>query len=86
MTFLLFLAVNSVVAVVFEFATALPPYGASRVASGHHDALSIVEAIVGIALLLLLGWAYARHRRTARASLTATCGPTMVASTVERER
>jgi membrane protein DedA with SNARE-associated domain len=65
MTFLLFLVVNSIAAVAAEFATALPAYGASSVASGHRDAVSIVEALVGVALLALLGRVYARRRRRA---------------------
>jgi membrane protein DedA with SNARE-associated domain len=90
MTFLLFLLVNSIAAVTGEFATALPAYGASRVASGHHDALSIVVAIVGVALVVALGWLYAHHRRGARATRSATQDswrdPAPSTAGVERER
>jgi membrane protein DedA with SNARE-associated domain len=86
MTFLLFLLVNSIAAITYEFATALPAYGASRAASGHHDAVSILEAAAGVVLLAALGWIYTRHRRGARGSRAERGpGPTAGAPTLETE-
>ena len=63
MAFVVFLIFNSLAAIIYELATALPTYDAGRVASGHTDALSIIGLVVGIGLLVLLGARVIRRRR-----------------------
>jgi membrane-associated protein len=65
MTFVIFLIFNSIAAVGYQLATGLSAYGASRVASGHSDAKSILSLVVGLGLVALIGWALTRrHRRS----------------------
>jgi len=66
MTFVLFLIFNSVAAIIYELATALPIYDAGRVASGHTDAPTIIGFVVGIGLVVLLGFLVIRRHRRSR--------------------
>ncbi len=73
MAFVMFIVFNTIAAVCYQFATALPVYGAAKVVSGHSDAVSIVELIAGVAALVLIGLRLLGRRR-AHPSLTALDG------------
>jgi membrane protein DedA with SNARE-associated domain len=68
MTFVIFLIFNSIAAVGYQFATGLSAYGASRVASGHNDAKSILALVVGLGLVVLIGWGLTRRHRRSKAA------------------
>jgi LPXTG-motif cell wall-anchored protein len=67
MSFAMFLVFNTIAAVTYQFATALPAYGAAKIVSGHPDAKSIVAVAVGLGLLVAIGWLLLRRRRRSRA-------------------
>ena len=56
MRFLMFLIFNTMAAVIYQFATALPAYGAATLISGHTEASNIVDLAVGVVLLVLIFW------------------------------
>jgi membrane protein DedA with SNARE-associated domain len=66
MTFAMFLIFNSIAAVTYQFATALPAYGAGKVVSGHAGTTSIIELAAGVGLLVFIALRLARRRRRAR--------------------
>jgi LPXTG-motif cell wall-anchored protein len=68
MTFAIFLIFNTIAAVTYQFATALPSYGAGKIVSGHTDAKSIIALAVGLGLLAAIGWWLARRRRRSAAA------------------
>jgi membrane protein DedA with SNARE-associated domain len=67
MVFAMFLIFNTIAAISYQFATALPAYGAARVLSGYNDIPSIVGFIVGVALLAFIGLRLVRRRRASSA-------------------
>ena len=76
MRFVMFLLFNTMAAVIYQFATALPAYGAAKVVSGHSDTESIFELAVGVVLVVLIFWRVVlpRWRRHAQADHTAASG------------
>ena len=63
MRFVKFLIFNTMAAVIYQFATALPAYGAAKVISGHSDPESVFELAVGVVLLVLVFWRVVLPRR-----------------------
>jgi LPXTG-motif cell wall-anchored protein len=63
MTFAIFLIFNTIAAISYQFATALPSYGAGKIVSGHADAKSIIALAVGLGLVVAIGWLLLRRRR-----------------------
>jgi LPXTG-motif cell wall-anchored protein len=59
----MFLIFNTIAAVTYQFATALPAYGAGKIVSGHADAKSIAALAVGLGLVVAIGWLLLRRRR-----------------------
>jgi LPXTG-motif cell wall-anchored protein len=68
MTFVMFLIFNTIAAITYQFATALPAYGAGKIISGHADAKSVVALAIGLGLLVVIGLLLARRRRRSRAN------------------
>ena len=68
MRFVMFLIFNTMAAVIYQFATALPAYGAAKVISGHNDSETLAELAVGVVLVVLVFWRVVlpRWRRRAR--------------------
>ncbi len=66
MRFVMFLIFNTMAAVIYQFATALPAYGAAKVISGHTDTESLVELSVGVVLVVLIFWRVVLPRRRRR--------------------
>ena len=68
MRFVMFLIFNTMAAVIYQFATALPAYGAAKVISGHSNTESVFELAAGIVLVVLIFWRVVlpRRRRHAR--------------------
>jgi membrane protein DedA with SNARE-associated domain len=69
MAFGAFLVFNSLAAILWVFGTALPAYGAGKLASGHGGVLNGIEVVVGVALIAVVGWRLARRRRRSRAAI-----------------
>jgi membrane-associated protein len=67
MRFAMFLIFNTIAAVVYQFATALPAYGAGKVISGHSDTESLFELAAGVVLAVLVFWRIVLPRRRRRA-------------------
>lgn len=63
MRFVMFLLFNTMAAVIYQFATALPAYGAANVISGHTDTESLFELAVGVVLVVLIFWRIVLPRR-----------------------
>ena len=77
MRFVMFLIFNTMAAVIYQFATALPAYGAAKVISGHTDTESLVElAAVGVVLVVVIFWRVVlpRRRRHAHPDRSAASG------------
>ena len=66
MRFVMFLIFNTIAAVVYQFATALPAYGAAKVLSGHSDTETLAELAVGVVLVVLVFWRVLLPRRRSR--------------------
>jgi membrane-associated protein len=66
MRFRMFLIFNTIAAVVYQFATALPAYGAATLISGHTGTSNIADLAVGGALLVLIFWRVVLPRRRSR--------------------
>jgi len=62
----MFLIFNTMAAVIYQFATALPAYGAATLISGHTEASNIVDLAVGVVLLVLIFWRIVLPRRRSR--------------------
>lgn len=71
MVFLIFLTFNTIAAVLYQFATALPAYGAGKVVSGHASAGNAIELAAGLALACLIGLRLGRRRRRTKAAQAA---------------
>jgi membrane protein DedA with SNARE-associated domain len=63
MAFVMVLIFNTTAAVIYQFATALPAYGAGKVLSGHSGGVSIAELAAGVGLVAVIGWRLIRRRR-----------------------
>jgi membrane protein DedA with SNARE-associated domain len=79
MSIVMFLIFGTIAAVAHMFATAVPAYGAGKVASGHHDIVSILELACGLALIALIAWR-ARVRRRAAHDESAAAGAIVAAT------
>ena len=66
MRFLMFLTFNSIAAVIYQFATALPAYGAATLISGHTETGNVVTLAVGVVLVVLIFWRVVLPRRRSR--------------------
>ena len=66
MSFVLFLIFGTIAAFVHQFATAVPAYGAGKVASGHHDIVSFLELAAGVILVALIILRVSARRRAHR--------------------
>jgi membrane protein DedA with SNARE-associated domain len=64
MSFIVFLIFGTIAAIAHQFATAVPAYGAGKVASGHTDTVSILELASVVVLIGLIVWRVQvwRHR------------------------
>ncbi len=67
MRFVMFVLFNTMAAVIYQFATALPAYGAAKVLSGHSDTESVVELAAGVVLVVLIFWRVVLPRRRSHA-------------------
>jgi len=67
MRFAVFLLFNTIAAVLYQFATALPAYGVARVLTGHTGTSDIVDLGVGVVLAALILWRIVLPRRRSRA-------------------
>jgi membrane protein DedA with SNARE-associated domain len=65
MRFLIYLIFGTIAAILHASATALGAYGAGKVASGHHDIVSILELALALVVLLLLVHRVRLRRRAA---------------------
>jgi membrane protein DedA with SNARE-associated domain len=65
MRFPIFLIFGTIAAFLHGFTTALGAYGAGKVASGHHDIVSILELVLGLVVLVLLVQRLRLRRRAA---------------------
>ena len=68
MRFVLFLIFNTIAAVIYQFATALPSYGAASLISGHTETSKVVDVAVGVALVVLIFWRVVLPRRRSRSA------------------
>jgi membrane protein DedA with SNARE-associated domain len=66
MRFLMFVIFNTMAAVIYQFATALPAYGAASLISGHTQTSNVVDLAVGAVLAVLIFWRLVLARRRAR--------------------
>lgn len=66
MRFLIFVIFNSVAALIYQFATALPAYGAATLISGHTETGNVVSLAVGVVLVVLIFWRVVLPRRRLR--------------------
>ena len=62
MALVMFLIFNTMAAVIYQFATALPAYGAGKVVSGHSGGVSVAELAVGVGLIAVIAWRLIRRR------------------------
>jgi membrane protein DedA with SNARE-associated domain len=65
MRFAIYLIFGTIAAFLHASATALGAYGAGKVASGHHDIVSVLELVLG---LVVLAWLIQRVRLRRRAA------------------
>jgi membrane protein DedA with SNARE-associated domain len=77
MLFAMFLIFNTIAAVGYQFATALPAYGAGKIVSGNGDVPSVLYVLFGLIVLTFIGLRLRRRRRkrlarAARESVAAT--------------
>lgn len=66
MRFRMFVIFNTIAAVIYQFATALPAYGAATLISGHTETSNVVDLAVGIVLVVLIFWRVVLPRRRSR--------------------
>jgi membrane protein DedA with SNARE-associated domain len=66
MRFLMFVIFNTIAAVIYQFATALPAYGAATLISGHTQTSNIADLAVGAVLVVLIFWRIVLPRRRSR--------------------
>jgi undecaprenyl-diphosphatase len=66
MRFLMFVIFNTTAAIIYQFATALPAYGAATLISGHTGTSNIVDLGVGVVLVVLIFWRVVLPRRRLR--------------------
>jgi membrane protein DedA with SNARE-associated domain len=66
MRFAMFLIFNTIAAVIYQFATALPAYGAATLISGHTETSNVVDLAVGVVLVVLIFWRIVLPRRRSR--------------------
>jgi membrane protein DedA with SNARE-associated domain len=88
MLFAMFLIFNTIAAVGYQFATALPAYGAGKIVSGNADVPSVLYVLFGLVVLTFIGLRLRRRRRrrlarAARASV-ATASASAPAAREER--
>src|SRR5215469_6120034 len=73
-----FMVWNFLAGAAYVISVGLSVYGAGKVATGSHDALSVASLVVGIAVgvtVFLLGRRYYRRRKARRAGLAAGAAP-----------
>jgi membrane protein DedA with SNARE-associated domain len=73
MRFLTFLVFNTIAAVVYQFATALPAYGAAALISGHTKTSNDVDLAVGVVLVVLIFWRIVLPRRRSQRAQPGGC-------------
>jgi membrane protein DedA with SNARE-associated domain len=66
MRFLMFLVFNTIAAVIYQFAAALPAYGAATLISGGTQTSNVVDLAVGVVLVVLIFWRVVLPRRRSR--------------------
>jgi membrane protein DedA with SNARE-associated domain len=66
MRFRVFLTFNTIAAVIYQFATALPAYGAASLISGHTETSNVLDLSVGVVLVVLIFWRVVLPRRRSR--------------------
>jgi membrane protein DedA with SNARE-associated domain len=69
MRFLMFVIFNTLAAVIYQFATALPAYGAATLISGHTETSNVVDLAIGVVLVVLIFWRIVLPRRRSRKAL-----------------
>ena len=77
-----FVVWNFLAGAAYVISVGLSVYGAGKVATGHHDAVSVGSLVVGIAVgvaVFLLGRRYYRRRKARRARAPAHRGPELPA-------